>query len=98
MATEGSVRLPLLARRSHTVVVVERSRRSADHPAQRADDVGVFGAVAGGDADELAGFEAFLVVAGSRVDPAADQQAADELVGIQAAAELDQGEVGEWVG
>ena len=44
-------------------------------PAERADDVGVFGAVAGGDPDELAGFEPFLVVAGSGVDPAADQQA-----------------------
>ena len=67
----------------------------SDQAAERADDVGVFRPVAGGDADELAGFEAFLVVAGSRVDSAADEQAADQVVGVQAGAQLDQGEVGE---
>src|SRR5262249_6931602 len=69
-------------------------RGSLDQPAQRPDDVGVFRAVTGGDPEELAGLEALLVVAGSGVDPAPDQQTADELLGGEAIAELHQGEIG----
>ena len=43
---------------------------------------------------ELAGLQAFLVVASAGVDAAANQQSADELVGTQVAAKLNQGEVG----
>src|SRR5262245_15007101 len=73
-------------------------RRSSDQPAERTDDIGVLRAVAGGDPEELAGLETFLVVAGPGVDPAPDQQPADELLGDEPVAELHQGEVGRgWV-
>ena len=58
------------------------------------EDEAVLGAAAGGDAEELAGLEAFLVVAGPGVDSAADEQAADEIFGGHAVAQLDQDEVG----
>ena len=64
---------------------------SANQPAQRPDDVRIFGAVAGGDPDELAGLEALLVVAGPGVDPATDEQPADEVLGAQAALEARPG-------
>ena len=54
--------------------------------AEGAKDEPVLGPVAGGDADELAGFEALLVVAGAGVDAAADEQAADQVLGGQAVA------------
>src|SRR5262245_55164478 len=58
----------------HDLVLLLPIRGSLDQPAQRTDDVGVLRAVTGGDPEELARLEALLVVAGSGVDPAPDQQ------------------------
>ena len=62
--------------------------------AQRPDDVGVLGAAAGGDPDELTGLQPLLVIAGPRVDSATNQQPADELVGRQRTMKFDEREIG----
>ena len=65
-----------------------------DHPANRANNVGILSSRTGGDPNKSADFEPFLVVAGAGIDPAADEQAAHEFVGAHVAAEFDQREVG----
>jgi hypothetical protein len=62
--------------------------------AEGAQDEPVFGPATRGDANELAGLEPFLVVASPGIDPPADEETTDQVLGCHTIAQLDQNKVG----